>query len=116
MPDGGLLSIACDATENFLVVRFTDTGKGIPTENLRQVLDPYFTTKTEGTGLGLLIVERIIRAHGGQLGIESSEGDGTSFILRLPLRDRQSRLLEAASLRQKDPLDVPGRTGLAVEG
>jgi signal transduction histidine kinase len=58
-------------------------------------MEPYFTTKPGGTGLGMLIVERIIRNHGGQFTIESEVDKGTVFTLRLPLHERRVRLLEA---------------------
>ena len=62
-------------------------------EEMRQILDPYFTTKSSGTGLGLLIVDRIIRAHGGTLAIEGEPGKGAAFTVSLPLQVRQTRLL-----------------------
>jgi signal transduction histidine kinase len=64
-------------------------------ENLSRVFEPYFTTKTSGTGLGLLIVRRIVREHGGELSIESSEGKGLTVTIRLPHVDRRIRMLEA---------------------
>lgn len=93
MAEGGLLSIECLETKHHLEVRFGDTGKGIAQSDLPHIVDPYFTTKDEGTGLGLLVVERICRSHGAEFSIESKEGDGTVFTLRFPLRERQARLL-----------------------
>jgi signal transduction histidine kinase len=81
--------------ESHVIVRFTDTGGGISPDNLSRVFEPYFTTKTSGTGLGLLIVRRIIREHGGELSIESSEGKGLTLTIRLPHIDRRVRMLEA---------------------
>ena len=95
MSKGDKFEILCDVTEQFVEIRFVDTGKGISAENLRHIMEPYFTTRTEGTGLGLLVVERVVREHGGELGIESTEGEGTVFTVRLPLMDRRIRLLEA---------------------
>jgi signal transduction histidine kinase len=63
--------------------------------NLGRVFEPYFTTKPSGTGLGLLIVRRIVREHGGELSIESSEGKGLTLIIRLPYIDKRVRMLEA---------------------
>ena len=93
MPDGGQLFIICSTDDIYLNIKFIDTGKGISEEEMRQILDPYFTTKSSGTGLGLLIVDRIIRAHGGTLAIEGEPGKGAAFTVSLPLQVRQTRLL-----------------------
>jgi len=94
MPDGGLLQIVCSVSDDFVAVRFADTGKGIHPDVFSRIMDPYVTTRADGTGLGLLIVDRIVRAHGGELGIETGE-QGAAFTIRLPLRERQVRMLEA---------------------
>src|SRR5256886_10406219 len=91
----GILRIRTDKDDSHVIVRFTDTGGGISAENLSRVFEPYFTTKTSGTGLGLLIVRRIAREHGGELSIESSEGQGLTLTIRLPYTDRRVRMLEA---------------------
>jgi len=91
----GILRIRTDRDDSHVIIRFTDTGGGITPENLSRVFEPYFTTKTRGTGLGLLIVRRIVREHGGELSIESSEGKGLTVTIRLPLIDRRVRMLEA---------------------
>src|SRR2546421_3941407 len=91
----GILRIRTDLDESHVIVRFTDTGGGISPDNLSRVFEPYFTTKTSGTGLGLLIVRRIVREHGGELSIESSEGKGLTLTIRLPHIDRRVRMLEA---------------------
>jgi len=91
----GILRIRTDMDESHVTVRFTDTGGGISPDNLSRVFEPYFTTKTSGTGLGLLIVRRIVREHGGELSIESSEGKGLTLTIRLPHIDRRVRMLEA---------------------
>jgi len=91
----GILRIRTDKDESHVIVRFTDSGGGISAENLSRVFEPYFTTKTGGTGLGLLIVRRIVREHGGELSIESSEGKGLTLTIRLPHVDRRVRMLEA---------------------
>ena len=63
----------------------TDSGPGISPGDLQHVLEPFFSTKTEGTGLGLPIARQIAAAHGGSLEIESVPGDGTRVEVRLPL-------------------------------
>ena len=95
MKSRGILRIRTDKDESHVLIKFTDTGGGISPENLSRVFEPYFTTKTSGTGLGLLIVRRIVREHGGELSIESSEGKGLSLTIRLPQVDKRVRMLEA---------------------
>ena len=89
----GLLRIRTDLDDKHLLVSFTDTGGGMSAETLGRVFEPYFTTKDAGSGLGLLIVRRIVREHGGELAIESNEGQGLTLTIRLPYRDRRVRLL-----------------------
>ena len=79
MKSRGILRIRTDMDESHVIVRFTDTGGGISAPNLSRIFEPYFTTKTSGTGLGLLIVRRIVREHGGEMAIESSEGQGLTY-------------------------------------
>jgi two-component system, sporulation sensor kinase E len=91
----GILRIRTDMDQTHVTVSFTDTGGGISAENLSRVFEPYFTTKPSGTGLGLLIVRRIVREHGGEMSIQSSEGKGLTVMIRLPYIDRRVRMLEA---------------------
>src|SRR5437764_14054697 len=84
-----------DLTDTHVIVRFVDTGGGMSAGNLSRVFEPYFTTKTSGSGLGLLIVRRIVREHGGELSIESSQGKGLTLTIRLPFIDKRIRMLEA---------------------
>jgi len=91
----GILRIRTDLDDSHVIIRFTDSGGGITAENLSRVFEQYFTTKTSGTGLGLLIVRRIVREHGGELSIESSAGKGLNVTIRLPHVARRVRMLEA---------------------
>jgi two-component system, sporulation sensor kinase E len=91
----GTLCIHTDMNETHVLVTFTDTGGGISAENLGRVFEPYFTTKRSGTGLGLLIVRRIVREHGGEISIQSSEGSGVTVTIRLPYVDKRVRMLGA---------------------
>ncbi len=87
MPKGGDLFInaACDAETNNLILEVRDTGTGIPQEILPNIFDPFFSTKgTKGTGLGLSVSYGIIREHHGDIFVESAEGRGTKFIIKLP--------------------------------
>ena len=95
MQGGGQLQITCSIRPDFLDIRFADSGQGMNAAEMTRILAPYYTTKAEGTGLGLLIVERIVRGHGGELAIESDVGRGSVFIISLPLRERQVRLLQS---------------------
>jgi len=95
MKSRGILRIRTDKDDSHVMIKFTDTGGGISAENLSHVFEPYFTTKSSGTGLGLLIVRRIVREHGGELSIESSEGKGLTVTIRLPHIDKRVRMLEA---------------------
>jgi two-component system, sporulation sensor kinase E len=97
MKKGGFLRIRSGVDDTHYFVSFTDTGGGIPAENMGRVFQPYFSTKEGGTGLGLLIVRRIVRAHGGEMAIESTEGKGLTLLIRLPRHDRRVRLLEAGN-------------------
>ena len=101
----GSLHIRTDVADTHVIVRFIDTGGGMTAENLSHVFEPYFTTKASGSGLGLLIVRRIVREHGGELSIESSEGRGVTLTIRLPFIDKRIRMLEAGEARVQRPED-----------
>jgi signal transduction histidine kinase len=91
----GTLRIRTDLDDTHVIVSFSDTGSGMSAENLSHAFEPYFTTKPSGTGLGLLIVRRIVREHGGELSIESIQGKGLTLTIRLPYVDKRIRMLEA---------------------
>jgi two-component system NtrC family sensor kinase len=84
---GGTLSISGKQENASIVIKVTDTGKGIPEANLDRIFDPFFTTKPvgKGTGLGLSICYGIIEKMGGKIEVESSVGAGTTFSVTLPL-------------------------------
>ncbi|SHE37680.1 His Kinase A (phospho-acceptor) domain-containing protein [Desulforamulus putei DSM 12395] len=87
MPCGGKLTVAAryvDA-EHAIEITFTDTGTGIPKEHMAQIFHPFFTTRPEGTGLGLPVSYQIVDNHGGKLSVKSVPGKGSSFIVKLPL-------------------------------
>ncbi len=94
MKNGGILRVQSGADETHLWMRFSDTGGGIEPENITRIFEPYFTTKAGGSGLGLLIVRRIIRAHGGEVILESALGKGLTVTVRLPRADKRVRFLE----------------------
>ena len=90
MTDGGVLGVVLDQDDNTIVIRVSDTGKGIPRENITRVFDPFFTTKNSGTGLGLSVVLRIVRTYNGRIEVESEEGKGTVFTVFLPVPEAAS--------------------------
>ena len=93
MPDSGALRIVVSAGDVYVDIAFIDTGKGIAPEEMQRVFEPYHTTKRTGTGLGLMIVQRIIDEHGGEIELSSKPGAGTCFKVRLPRSERRVRLL-----------------------
>jgi signal transduction histidine kinase len=95
MQPGGRLKIVSRADDELVYLMFGDSGVGIRQEDLSRLFQPYHTTKPDGHGLGLMLVQRIMRAHGGQVGIESKEGVGTVVTLSFPQKNRRVRLLES---------------------
>lgn len=95
MSQNGELEIECSYDDDWLSVAFIDSGTGISKDEIGQVTDAYFTTKKEGTGLGLMVVERIVREHGAELAIECEAGKGTTFIIKFPRSGKKLKLLEA---------------------
>jgi len=84
MPNGGSLRISADLSGGSLTLKFSDTGVGIPEENLSKLFVPLFTTKSKGSGLGLAICKRIAEAQGGTIAVESHVGAGTTFTVTIP--------------------------------
>ncbi len=95
MTKGGVLTMLTGFTSDGVWVTVADTGDGIPPEQQNRVFEPFFTTKKKGSGLGLMIVQRIIRDHNGRIELDSRVGQGTSFRVWLPFAERQPRLLQA---------------------
>jgi signal transduction histidine kinase len=96
MRAGGILRVRTEATDTHVIVSFIDTGHGISPEQVGRIFEPYYTTKTDGSGLGLMIVQRIVRDHGGMIDVESDVGRGTTVRIKLPIHEKRTRLLEAA--------------------
>ncbi|HWA28048.1 MAG TPA: ATP-binding protein [Lacunisphaera sp.] len=93
MQPGGKLSVRVRTDDDSVYVAIADTGTGIKAEDLAKLFQPYHTTKVSGHGLGLMIVQRILRDHGGHVGIESKEGVGTVVTLQFPQKHRRVRML-----------------------
>jgi len=94
MTNGGTLTLQTGENADAVWVSVTDTGGGIPQEQINRIFEPFYTTKKKGSGLGLMIVQRIVRAHAGKIELESYVGHGTTFRIWLPLHERKPRLLE----------------------
>ena len=107
MPDGGSLRISISRANEFLQISFEDTGAGINSENFGKIFEPYHTTKQSGSGLGLMIVQRIVQDHGGQIEVVSNPGSGTSFTIMLPVSGHKMRLLKAHK-HSKKKKEAPG--------
>lgn len=97
MTKGGTLTLQTGEGGDGAWVSVSDTGGGIPQEQLNRIFEPFYTTKKKGTGLGLMIVQRIVREHGGRIELESNVGKGTVFRIWLPLHERRPRLLPSHS-------------------
>jgi signal transduction histidine kinase len=93
MTAGGELRIKTQADDENVYLRIGDSGEGIAKESVPRLFEPFRTTKKDGHGLGLMVVQRIMRDHGGQIGIESREGFGTIVTLQFPRKERRIRLL-----------------------
>lgn len=102
MPDGGHLTIGLSSTDQYVNISFRDTGVGIDRRNLGRIFDPYYTTKKGGTGLGLMIVQRIVQDHGGSMEVASKPDEGTVFTISLPLAERRIRLLTRGEAGEAD--------------
>ena len=86
MPSGGTLTISVKSVGQSAEVSFTDTGTGITPGDMEKIFDPLYTTKIQGTGLGLAVCQQIIAKHNGRTDVSSEEGVGATFTVRVPLR------------------------------
>jgi two-component system, sporulation sensor kinase E len=82
--EGGTLTVTTGFDDEFVFARFDDTGPGIPADTIGKVFDPFYSTRDDGTGLGLTIVHRIVDEHGGHIEVASDVGIGTAFTVHLP--------------------------------
>ena len=94
MERGGTIKVRTRSDDEFVFLQIADSGQGIEQSDFTRVFEPYFSTKEKGHGLGMMIVQRIMREHGGQLGIDSQVGVGTVLTLQFPQKHRRIRLLE----------------------
>ncbi len=94
MPEGGTLTVRTTITNgrdgaSFVEIQVQDTGTGIPKETMKKIFNPFFTTREKGTGLGLAIVQTIVDNHSGEIEVVSRDGQGATFIIRLPLTQQE---------------------------
>ena len=103
---GGEVHIDSVSNEFEIVVSVKDNGSGISPELMGSLFEPFRSGRASGTGLGLLIVRRIVREHGGEIKVESEEGKGTSVHIYLPLVEKRVRLIEDSTPRTKSIIEV----------
>lgn len=89
MPDGGKLTVQTSRYHDSAEITFKDTGIGIPEGRLQKIFVPFSSTKTNGVGLGLSICKQVIEGHGGNITVESKEGKGTTFTIKLPIHEKE---------------------------
>ncbi len=106
MGSDGELSVRTGCDDESVSVTFADNGPGVPADRVSRVFEPYYTTKKTGSGLGLLIVHRIVRDHGGEVEFRSREGVGTEVTVHLPRAERRMRFLPAQSEATVIDVDV----------
>lgn len=93
MPEGGVLTLSTSVQGDEAVLDISDEGVGIPEENVSKIFEPYFTTKEFGSGLGLTVVYKIIREHGGEVSVSSKVGEGTTFSLSFPIPRSEHKMI-----------------------
>lgn len=95
MPEGGIVTVSTyqDESGKNVVIEVSDTGCGIPAENIREVFEPFFTTKPSGMGLGLALADEIVKAHGGRLEAQSEVGRGTKMRIYLPVSEGDGQVV-----------------------
>jgi len=112
MPNGGKLTISTRSADDGVVILVSDTGIGIPEDQVARIFVPFFTTKTKGTGLGLSIVQKIIENHGGQIRVDSRVNEGTTFEIYLPICSSKARaaIIQAEGAEERGEADLLRRS------
>ncbi len=85
MPSGGKITVSAYKTNNHVSIDIADTGEGIPSDRIDKLFNLFYSTKEDGTGLGLPIAKRIVDMHNGEIKVKSKEGEGTIFSIILPI-------------------------------
>jgi PAS domain S-box-containing protein len=94
MPDGGSIHMSTKCADDNIHISVDDTGVGIPEDMIHKIFEPYFTTKVDGTGLGLTMAYKVVKEHGGDIRVQSESGKGTCFTITLPVMRRAQKLIE----------------------
>jgi signal transduction histidine kinase len=95
MTEGGKLAIQTTKQEDTLEVIVKDTGVGIPKKDIAQLFTPLFTTKAKGIGLGLVVCKQLVEGHNGTITVESKVGEGSTFIVKLPIQAEKKILKQS---------------------
>jgi signal transduction histidine kinase len=90
METGKTIVVETSVEDDHIIIQVSDSGPGVPLEMRHKILDPYFTTKHEGTGIGLSLCHRIINDHGGSLTVTDSEYGGAEFRIEIPIKKANS--------------------------
>lgn len=93
MPDGGNLKFETQISSEDVQLKISDNGVGIPEENMAKIFEPYFTTREFGSGLGLTVVYKILKEHGGEISLTSKAGEGTAFTMSFPVPSDERNLI-----------------------
>ena len=103
MPSGGFLEIMTKSKADYVTILIIDSGEGISPENMHKIFEPYFTTKPDGSGLGLTMTYKVMKEHGGDIQVHSEVGKGARFTFILPItRSEKPLLLEARTAQSAD--------------
>jgi two-component system sensor histidine kinase AtoS len=90
MREGGTLSVATRQNGETVQLEISDTGRGIPDEQVKKIFEPFYTTKAQGLGLGMPYAKRIIEQHGGAISVNSRLGEGTTISIELPAAKKEA--------------------------
>ncbi|MDD5697694.1 MAG: ATP-binding protein [Victivallaceae bacterium] len=96
MPQGGKIDVNGFYDDDYVILEFIDSGDGISAHKLNRMFDPFKSFKKGGTGLGMMIIERVLRGHGAEMSVDTKEGEGTAIVVKFPRPGRRIRVLNAA--------------------
>jgi PAS domain S-box-containing protein len=102
MPKGGTLNLSLRAVNDELKLAVGDTGSGIPEDKLGKIFEPYYTTKENGTGLGLTLTYKIIKEHGGDVTVQSRQGQGSTFTITIPIPQKDRKMITGTCPEDED--------------